>query len=296
MTMKLSQANNEQLKKRKKTARPLKRPDDVEQYYRVQMQSLIRQMKKSVEQDIVPVVRQSKAGYTADAWSDDIEAAINKAWGKFSTAAMESKFRDIAREVVNRITKKTTQNMVKSVNQSTGVNMAPIFEEQDMSDFISANIKNNTSMITSIRDEYMKSVENAIWSGTAGQSSPTDIVGNIRDQTGVSERRAKMIARDQTGKITSQVTERRHKQAGIEYYQSIDAGDERVAGRPGGKYPNARISCWGIARRDIGYGKGVYKVSEGASWGGETGLHPGRHHPLCRCISRPVFKWQLPDN
>lgn len=282
--------------KKRKPAKPIKPNDDVEAYYRRQMKSLVRAMARSVEQNVTPVLKRTKQEYTADAWSDDIETALQAAWAPFATAAMEATYRRLANDVVGRVAANTTASIVRSVNQSVGINLGPVFEAQPMRDYMNVAINENVSLIRSLPDEYYKRIRTIVYDGVAGKEAPTSIADQIQEGAGVSRRRAQTIASDQTGKITSQVTERRFDQAGIEYYQSIDAGDERVTGRPGGKYPDAKISCWGIARRDIGYGKGVYKMSEGASWGGETGLHPGRHHILCRCVSKPVFAWEVEES
>lgn len=279
--------------KRPKKAKPIRPNDDVEVHYRKQLRSLVRAMQRSVNEHVMPVVKRTKAEYTADAWSDDVEESLQAAYAPFATAAMEATYQRLANDVVERTAQQTTASLVNSVNQSVGVNLGPIFEQQPMRDYMNVAINENVSLIKSLPNEYYKRIRTIVYDGVAGKESPTTIAEQIQEGTGISRRRAETIANDQTKKITSQVTERRQEQAGIEYYQSIDAGDERVSGRPGGRYPNARISCWGIARRDIGYGPGVYKLSEGASWAGETGLHPGRHHVNCRCVAAPRFAWEV---
>lgn len=292
---KLSSEAQEKHRKKPKPAKPIRPNDDVEVYYRKHLASLVRAMDRSVEQWILPALKQAKPAYTADAWSDDIEDAINAAAVPFSAAAIEATYQRLASEVVERTVQQTTASLVNSVNRSVGVNLGPIFEQQPMREYMDIAINENVSLIRSISEQHFKNVRTVVYQGVAGKTAPTTIAQRLQEETGVSERRAKLIARDQTSKITSQVTQRRQEQAGIRYYRSIDAGDERVSGRPGGRYPNAKISCWGIARRDIGFGKGVYKVSEGAEWAGEKNLHPGRHHVACRCTASPVFEWEVEE-
>jgi uncharacterized protein with gpF-like domain len=184
--------------------------------------------------------------------------------------------------------------MVNSVNRAVGVDIKPMLSERAMDDFVQASIAENVGLIRSIPEQYFGSVESAVLGGMKNGERPSGIATAIQAASGVSKRRANLISRDQLAKITGQVVEKRQTQAGINHYRSIDSNDERVSGRPGGKYPNARISCWGIARKDIGYGPGVYTWKEGATWAGEGGLHPGRHHVNCRCTSSAVFEWELP--
>lgn len=289
----LQEATAERQSKRRRPAKPVKPPESAERFYRSQLRSLVRTMAESIERHVVPTLKRIKPEYTADSWSDDIESSLEAAWAPFAAAGMEVMYQRLAREFVSRVAQDTTERLVRSVNQAAGVNLGPIFEADDMRDFMRVSIEQNTSLISSVPEEYFKRVRTVVYQGVAGKTAPTTIASRIQEATGVSYRRARVIARDQVGSITSQVNERRQNQAGIRHYRAVDAGDERVTGRPGGKYPNARISCWGIARKDVGFGPGIYRWDKGASWGGETGLHPGRHHPQCRCTASPVFAWEV---
>jgi uncharacterized protein with gpF-like domain len=53
----------------------------------------------------------------------------------------------------------------------------------------------------------------------------------------VSKNRAKLIARDQTSKLTGLVNQTRQQSIGIEAYIWRTVKDQRVVGNPGGKYP-----------------------------------------------------------
>ena len=80
------------------------------------------------------------------------------------------------------------------------------------------------------------------------------------------------------------------KVAGVKLFRWVDTGDNKTTGKPTGKYPNSRIKCWEIAAKKTRYGIGVYTVSEGATNGGKTGLHPKLAHPFCRCEGVPIIE------
>lgn len=282
--------------KKRKPAKPIKPNDDVEAYYRRQMKSLVRAMARSVDQNVMPVLKRTKQEYTADAWSDDIETALQAAWAPFATAAMEATYRRLANDVVDRMAANTTASIVRSVNQSVGINLGPVFEAQPMRDYMNVAINENVSLIRSLPDEYYKRIRTIVYDGVAGKESPTSIAEQIQEGTGVSRRRAQTIAKDQTGKITSQVVQRRQEQAGIKYFKWVTAGDNRVTGKPGGRYPDAAIKCYDISRKDVGYGRGVFPISEGATWRGEKNLYPGRAHVNCRCTQSVVFEWEVEES
>ena len=90
----------------------------------------------------------------------------------------------------------------------------------------------------------------------------------------------------------------RSQSLGIMYYRWSTSNDRRVSGNPSGAYPYAKIKCYMIAKRDIGYGKGVYTYKDGAEYAGETKLHPGTCHPECRCRRIPLIEgvnFELPS-
>lgn len=284
---------------RKREAKPIKNPSDVERYYRTQLRSLVRAIRNEVDREVMPILAETKEEYTADSsavmdsWIDRIKSALARIIDRFSSDSYESMYQNVADTYVRRMNNSVTSETIKSVQRAVGVDIRPMMSS--MSDYIESSIAQNVALIKSIPDQYLKDVQTLVYQGTADGLTPSAIAKRLTEETGVSDRRAKLIARDQSSKITSQITERRQTDAGISYYRVSTAGDERVTGKPGGRYPNAKISCWGIANKDIGFGKGVYTWKDGATWAGQTGLHPGKHHILCRCTATPVFDFEVED-
>jgi len=164
-----------------------------------------------------------------------------------------------------------------------------------MAEYIDASVLDNVNLIKSVSEQYFQRVQNVVLGGMRSGDSPTTIARALQHQTGITDRRARIIARDQIAKLNSQIVQRRQVQAGITHFRWVTANDERVTGRPGGRYANAKVKCHEIAKRDIGFGPGVYRWDRGASYAGETNLHPGQAHVNCRCTASPVFEWQLPN-
>ena len=101
-----------------------------------------------------------------------------------------------------------------------------------------------------------------------------DTSANLRKtlarEFGLSDSRAKLIARDQIGKTTADLNRLRHQQAGITEYDWSTAADERV--RPLHRALNGRR----------------YKYGEPT--GAEGGLPPGQ--PVqCRCVALAVVEF-----
>lgn len=282
-------------KSKLRAPKPVKPSAAAEAEYRAQLQSLVRQMAKQLYAAIEPELKRLKPQYTADAyvrdsWVDDILRAIRAVSQVFTSNIFNAQAERIAARTISRAEADNAEDFRDSVNKAVGIDITRITQSLGMRNYLEASVAANVNLIKSLPSEYFQKVETLVLDGMNGGLAPTTIAKQIQEETGVTYRRAKFIARDQMAKINSDLTRKRQEEAGIEYYRSVDSGDIRVSGNPAGKYPNAKISCWGIARQDIGYGPGVYLVTEGAPWKGNTGLHPGKHHPLCRCTAEAMIE------
>lgn len=280
----------ERRKKKPRAPKAVRPSEEAERYYRGQLRGLVKMMASELVAALEPELKRLKPDYIADSlvtmdgWAEQILSAIRRVSSRFTSALFEPQIARVAASTVSRAEADNAEDFRDSINKAVGVDFQLITKPKGMTDYLEASTAENVNLIKSIPAEYFQKVETLVLGGMKDGLAPTAIAKQIQAETGVSARRANLIARDQVSQLNSDLTRQRQTAAGIEFYKAVDAGDVRVSGNPAGKYPNAKISCWGIARQDIGYGPGIYKVSEGAPWGGKTGLHPGKHHVLCRCV------------
>lgn len=106
-----------------------------------------------------------------------------------------------------------------------------------------------------------------------------------------AQRYAELTARNEIGNLTADLTENRSRDAGLKKYTWETANDERVRGRPGGRFPNAFPSHWVMQGLICTYddntvqfveGKWVPRPAEGVQ------MRPGDDW-LCRCIAIPFW-------
>lgn len=115
---------------------------------------------------------------------------------------------------------------------------------------------------------------------------------------GKTQSRSDLIARDQLTKLNSQITKKRQTEAGVTLYRWHTAVDERVRGKPGGRYPNARPSHWAMENKickwddSTVYADTIEDALNGKwkSRGSISGvqLHPGQDIQ-CRCWSEAIW-------
>lgn len=279
--------NQELIKKRGlKAVRP---SDQIESEYRSYMQALVKEMANEVKIGLLPIIKKNKPNYVKDSWADDVTSFFDVFRAKWSSFLFRNKVRTDIQRPLSMVESNTTAQFLKNVNKAVGVDVSGMLKSEGIEAVMTSALQENVTLVTSLPDEYLKRIESIVYSGMQQGRYPTAIAKDLQEATGVSWRRAKLIARDQVAKINSAVDSERSQNLGIEYYKWSDSSDQRVSGNPSGKYPKAKIRCWHIARRDVGYGVGVYTYKHGADYAGEKNLQPGAAHPQCRCRRIPLI-------
>lgn len=122
--------------------------------------------------------------------------------------------------------------------------------------------------LSPVLDDVSKLVEEAHANGLRVE----ELAGQIKDRFGVSDRRAELLARDQSLKLNAQINQHRQRSAGVTQYRWRTVGDERV--RPMHSVLNGTVHSW-EAPPEVAPGRNE---------------HPGGDYQ-CRCAADPI----LPD-
>lgn len=137
----------------------------------------------------------------------------------------------------------------------------------------------NFELIRSLTDDYIKQVNTKVVDAVTSGTSYADLTKAIQKiNTNISKPRARLIARDQVGKLNGQLTGRRQTDAGVEEYTWKTAQDERV--RSTHSIMQGKACEWKDATK--------YKISGGwvGRLAGMTQHHPG-YDIQCRCYASP---------
>lgn len=178
---------------------------------------------------------------------------------------------------VNRVASAQVQKAIERHDQKNLVRDALGDLSDDEKAFMNAKLVENISLIKSIGDEYLNKVQDAVYRAKTTGMSTKDLVTQIQAAaseggiTTVSQRRANLIARDQTGSINGQLTKFKQQEAGINNFRWETAEDERV--RPAHREIDGKIFSW---------------------VDGWAGVYPG--DPIqCRCVATSVFDDEAAD-
>lgn len=252
--------------------------------YNAKLQVLVRQIKKDIDATLMTLVRSLAPQYvqdsapampyapitTMDAWSDTILAAMRFLFDRWRADRVAPGAQRIAQDFVRAAVRRSERDMKRSV----GIDV--FSESQQMRDYLTAATQQNVQLIQSIPQRYLEEVQTLILANMRSGMRPGYIERALQEQFGVTSRRAKFIARDQTGKIQGEIAQRQQQDNGFEYFQWVDSHDQRV-----------RHRHREIANKTTAYGPGVYKWSNlPLSQTGEP-IRPGQDYN-CRCIAIPV--------
>lgn len=186
-----------------------------------------------------------------------------------------------ARSFVTDVDRQQKAATEKAIGDALGVDFARIIDSPRVAGELELALAQNTALIKSIGASHWSDVSQAVLDNYRGTPLPEgqSLTQRLRQVGGITERRAELIARDQTSKLTGALNQVRQQDNGIEEYIWRTAGDRRVVGDPAGLYPKGNRVHGDHFHRD---GK-RFKWSEPPGDG-----HPGQAIN-CRCVAIPVF-------
>lgn len=242
----------------------------AEKAYHRALRSMLDGMAAEVRESILPrygAELNSRAGrrpFTADVegiWFSRLEVLV------FALQRIAS---DTVKRILGLEAKRHDADFMAAAKRALGVDLTAVVREEDLEDYLRMAAERNASLIKSLSDDMVKRVQQATYDAYLNGRPVTALRKQLQEQFGIGDRRARLIARDQTAKLNSDLNRIRQEQAGVTSYTWMTSHDERVRER----------------HRKLD-GK-VYKWGEPT--GAEEGLPPGK--PIqCRCIARGVVEF-----
>lgn len=158
--------------------------------------------------------------------------------------------------------------------------------------------KEQVSLITKATNDMRDAVARRVRDGVKKGLLAKDITKQVlAEMPGISFRRARVIARDQTSKLNAELSQRRMTEAGLETYKWETSLDERVRGNPSGKYPFAKLSHWVMQGKICRWDDPTLCINSKGEWEkrptNAVYLHPGQDI-MCRCVALP--NWNELEN
>ena len=202
----------------KRTLKPIFPPAGIEREYEKRLKKTVREMEKSCVYWLRAKYRANESRIVGDSATDDLLKAFRKLLHQW-----ERNFRELAdvlpRWFVTKIRGYVTGNLAQQTkplkDAGLGFNLKFSYMSQRERQTFQAIVKENVNLIKSIARESLTQVEGIVLRNIEAGHDLARMTEELHHQFGVSERRARMIARDQTNKATNNLTRQRLLSYGI---------------------------------------------------------------------------------
>lgn len=170
----------------------------------------------------------------------------------------------LAEGFARRVSTHQRDQIARQARAGLGVDVA--FRDPRLAEIVPGFVHENVSLITSLQGRTLDGIETLITRAVASGTRADAVAAEIEARWGIAERHARLIARDQIGKLNSQITTERHLELGLTVYRWRSMRDPKV--RP------------------------EHKIRDGQTYAyngpGAAPTRPGLEI-CCRCLEEPVF-------
>ena len=232
---------------------------------------------------LIEEVRRSKE-MLADEFRSDISINPEGLINRIRAYKGEEDYRTYVQKTLERVSARVTEDLSREIEKkikagrpgtpgglrigiSELVGKAVTAEGRALQTLIEQSfIAQNVGLISSIAEQYHDRVANIIWSALREGKSTKELSEELQNAFNITRNRARLIARDQVGKLYGQLNQARQTSVGIKQFIWRTVRDDRV--------------------RD------EHRALEGKrfSWAeGANGLFPGQDYQ-CRCYAEPVLE------
>jgi SPP1 gp7 family putative phage head morphogenesis protein len=254
--------------------RPIHPNEGVRVWYTQLLQDLARRMLEDIERELGKHYRPAKVRLAQD--DDPIVTlrTVMRVWGRLWQKKFDDLSKDIARSFAGRTARYTDAALRRRMKEA-GFTVRFRPTPRQISAY-RAIIAENVGLIRSIPQQFLKDVEQSVWSAVQRGGSMSELSTTIRKKYGVTYRRAALISRDQVMKSKSVLENARRAEIGITeaIWQHSSAGKEP---RP----THVRMSGKRFKIAD-----GMYDSAE------QRNVQPGELIN-CRCTSRAIIPGRL---
>lgn len=211
---------------------PLLPPDRAEARYRAALERAIRQMREEVEREVAR---------TWDAHAPAVRSGMDASLASQSrilTNALARKFQaffdrlapGVAGKFVTQVDRHSTASLHSSLKEASGgLSLKTSVVTGRVAEIAKAATAENVGLIRSIPQQYFKDIQGAVMRSIQKGDGVKTVLEAVQKTGAVAERRAKLIARDQTAKATSAINAARLDALKVRKFEWLHSG--------GGKEP-----------------------------------------------------------
>jgi SPP1 gp7 family putative phage head morphogenesis protein len=273
------------MKKQKKSIRylkPKKRPkypkNYERDYYRV-LRAVVRRLKNATDNNISMLVyslRQDDDSTVTDAFAQAILAELLK------SMTIEEAINELEL-ILAGVSSVVDANIISAFAETVSVDV--FLNDSALLDTVKAEWKAQQSrLVDSIVSTYIEKLETIVSNAVQRGSAMSEVKEEVKTLLGVTDKRAKFIARNEVSNLNGIITMRRQVDCGIDVYEWSSSHDERV--RKSHAEMDGKYFYWNSDKLGEINGVKVYPSPK---------YHPGMDYN-CRCVALPVIdleQWNM---
>lgn len=257
--------------------KPLNPSATVEFRYYEKLSSMVGAMVSEVEREITKLFSGDIGAeyFTQDASISSQARILTNALKKKYDGLFATNAPGVAESMVAQSDKTSSQQLHSSIQQlSGGLSLPTTILTGPLKDVVTASIAENVALIKSIPQKYLFGVQGAVMRSITTGNGLQDLVPYLADNKGVTLRRARFIAKDQTKKVFENLSRERMIRIGVKKGEWLHTG--------GSNHP--RKTHIAMTGKIFDLTEGLYdsEVSEN--------VKPGQL-PGCRCRTVPVLEF-----
>lgn len=188
---------------------PINPSASLTKWYREQMQSMMDDMRADLIKEVIKPMRSELAMDGIADWLGHVMDSLVGRW----QSVLDTLAKDVAQEVVGKSKKDYEKRLMKILRKkgfTVNFNHSARVQEQSQ-----IALGENVALIKSIGNEYLDKVNSAVWRSVKNGYDVQSLIGQLRQIDGVTDRRAKTIARDQVGKLNQAFEDARAAELGV---------------------------------------------------------------------------------
>lgn len=141
------------------------------------------------------------------------------------TSLFKNQAKPIAERAVSQSDKVSKTALHRSLKKmSGGASIKTDFITADMSTILKAAVTENMALIKSVSSDYLSRVQKSVMRNITSEQGLSSLQKDLLKYDGISERKAKMIARDQTRKVYNQLNAKRMEAVNVDKFVWIHSG------------------------------------------------------------------------
>lgn len=186
-------------------------------------------------------------------------------------------FDNLASDLAPKFARQVERTITAQIRRTLEAGNIPTFPfvmTPEMQNILDLTIEENVNLIKSIPQKYFTQVKSIVYEGIARGGDLHYMTNELVKQTGITQRRAALIARDQNNKATTQMATARYKSVGIEEGVWSHSG--------GGSKPRPKHVAANGKR---------FKLSKGLPIGDKGEYVPPGMLINCKCTFRPLSRF-----